>query len=226
MKIPQRGSLSNPRQLQASRHADQLNRDMENKMNLIDRIGKYFLLVTLACLFRSFPTYSQTTPTAAESKQLRDGQHDFDFNLGNWKTHISRLPHPLTGSTTWVELNGAVVIRKVWEGRAQFEEIEADGPSGHFEGLTLFLYNPQSHQWSLNFANSREGTVSTPSVGEFKNGRGEFYDQESFNGRSILVRQIWSDITPDSHRFEQSFSDDGGKSWEPNFIAVLTREKP
>jgi hypothetical protein len=199
---------------------------MENKMNLIDRIGKYFLLVTLACLFRSFPTYSQTTPTAAESKQLHDGQHDFDFNLGNWKTHISRLPHPLTGSTTWVELNGAVVIRKVWEGRAQFEEIEADGPSGHFEGLTLFLYNPQSHQWSLNFANSREGTVSTPSVGEFKNGRGEFYDQESFNGRSILVRQIWSDITPDSHRFEQSFSDDGGKSWEPNFIAVLTREKP
>jgi hypothetical protein len=200
--------------------------NMERKMNLLKRMGKYFLLVTLVCLLHSFPAYSQTTSAATESKQLRDGQHDFDFNLGTWKTHISRLQHPLMGSTTWTELNGTVVIQKVWEGRAQFEVIEADGPNYHFEGLTLFLYNPQSHQWSLNFANSKDGTMSTPSIGEFKTGRGEFFDQESFNGKSILVRQVWSDITPDSHRFEQSFSDDGGKSWEPNFIAVLTREKP
>jgi hypothetical protein len=123
-------------------------------------------------------------------------------------------------------LNGPVVIRKVWDGRAQIEEIEADGSSGHFEGLTLFLYNPQSHQWSLNFSNSSDGTISTPAVGEFKDGRGEFYDQEPYNGRTILVRVVWSNITPDSHHFEQSFSDDGGKTWEPNFTATLTRAKP
>jgi hypothetical protein len=61
---------------------------------------------------------------------------------------------------------------------------------------------------------------------EFKDGRGEFFDQESLSGRTILVRIVWSDVTPESHRFEQAFSDDGGKTWEPNFMATLTREKP
>jgi hypothetical protein len=159
----------------------------------------------------------------SQTKAMRDGQHDFDFNIGTWRTHIKRLQHPLTGATTWVELNGTVKVRKVWDGHAQLEEIEADGPAGHFEGLTLFLYNPQSHQWSQNFANSTNGTLTLPTIGEFKNGRGELYDQESIDGRAILVRGVWSDIQPGSHRFEQSYSDDGGKTWEPNFVANLTR---
>jgi BNR/Asp-box repeat protein len=155
-----------------------------------------------------------------------NGNHDFDFNFGSWRTHMKRLQHPLTGSTHWVELNGTVVTRKVWGGRAQIEEVEADGPKGHFEDLGLFLYDPQARQWSMNFANSRIGMVGMPpTIGEFRNGRGEFYDQETYNGRSILVRCVWSEITPDSHRFEQSFSDDEGKTWEPNVIAILTRDK-
>jgi hypothetical protein len=184
-------------------------------------------LCTLGYLSHLFPALSQTAPVASETgaAQARDGQHDFDFNLGAWKTHISRLQHPLAGSTTWIKMEGTVVVRKVWDGRAQLEEVEADGSTGRFEGLTLFLYNPQAHQWSMNFSNSNDGTMGPPSIGEFKNGRGEFFDQESFHGRTILVRVVWSDITPDSHHFEQAFSDDGGKTWEPNFTATLTREK-
>jgi hypothetical protein len=155
----------------------------------------------------------------------RDGQHDFDFEIGTWKTHLRRLLHPLTGSTTWVEYEGISVVRKVWDGRANLVELEADGPAGHFQGLNLRLYNPQSHQWSLNFANSIGGGISQPTVGEFKNGRGEFFDQETLNGRAILVRFVISDITADSCRFEQAFSDDGGKTWEVNWIATDTRMK-
>jgi hypothetical protein len=176
-------------------------------------------------LLHILPALSQTSPAAAEPQHVRDGQHDFDFNFGTWKTHILRLQHPLTGSTTWSELNGTVVVRKVWGGRAQLEEIEADGQAGHFKGLTLFLYNLQSHQWSQTFANSNDGTLNQPAIGEFNNGRGELFDQETVNGRAILVRGVWSDITPNSHHFEQSYSDDGGKTWEPNFIATLTREE-
>ena len=195
------------------------------------RRGAIFLLVTMfGYLAHLVPAFSRTHAAKTEtitqqSSAERDGQHDFDFNFGTWKTHIRRLQHPLTGSTTWTEMDGTVVVRKVWDGRAQLEEVEADGPNGHFEDLALFLYNPESRQWSFSFANVKSGTLSQPSVGEFKNGRGEFFDQETFNGRMVLVRIIWSDITPDSHRFEQSFSDDGGKSWEPNMIAMLTREK-
>ncbi|HZX59438.1 MAG TPA: hypothetical protein VFE54_11960 [Mucilaginibacter sp.] len=166
----------------------------------------------------------QNSTTATQTPTVRDGQHDFDFNVGIWKTHISRLVKPLTGSKTWTELNGTVTVRKVWGGRAQIEEIEADGPGGRFEGLTLFLYNPQSRQWSMSFANSNEGLIDQPSIGEFKNGRGEFYQQDVLRGRSIMVRMVWSDITPTSHRVEQSYSDDGGKTWEPNFIGTLTQQ--
>lgn len=154
-----------------------------------------------------------------------DGSHDFDFEIGTWDTHLSRLLHPLTGSKTWVEYKGTTVVSKVWNGRANLVELVADGPAGHFEGLNLRLYNPESHQWSLNFASSRGGTLGQPTIGEFHNGRGEFYDQETLNGRAILVRFVISDITPNSCHFEQAFSDDGGKTWEVNWIAQDTRTK-
>jgi hypothetical protein len=155
----------------------------------------------------------------------RDGQHDFDFEIGTWKTHLRRLLRPLTGSTTWVEYEGVTVVRKVWGGRANLVELVTDGPAGHFEGLSLRLYNPESRQWSLNFANANSGVLAQPTIGEFKDGRGEFYDQETLNGRAILVRFVISDITPNSCRFEQAFSDDGGKTWEVNWIATDTRVK-
>jgi hypothetical protein len=160
-----------------------------------------------------------------QSSTGRDGRHDFDFEIGTWKTHLRRLLHPLSGSTTWVEYEGTTVVRKVWDGRANLVELVADGPAGHFEGLSLRLYNPQSNQWSLNFASSNGGVMSQPTIGSFKNGRGEFFDQETFNGRAIFVRFVISDITPNSCRFEQSFSDDGGKTWEVNWIATDTRTK-
>lgn len=182
----------------------------------------------VACFSNFSSLVPRTVPRGrekqAEQARLRDGQHDFDFNFGTWKTRIRRLRHPLTGSSEWIELKGTVVVRKVWDGRAQLEEVEADGPNGHFEDLCLFLYNPEAHQWSMNFANSRTGVVGMPpTIGEFKNGRGEFYDQETFSGRAILVRIVWSGITPNSHKFAQAFSDDGGKTWETNMVADLTR---
>jgi hypothetical protein len=129
----------------------------------------------------------------------------------------------LTGSTTWVEYDGTTVVRKILDGRANLVELVVDGPAGHLEGLNLRLYNSESHQWSLTFSGIGSGVLGQPAIGEFKNGRGEFYDQEMFNGRAILVRFVISDITPTSCHFEQSFSDDGGKTWEVNWIAVDTR---
>ncbi|GLQ46271.1 hypothetical protein GCM10007862_13220 [Dyella lipolytica] len=166
-------------------------------------------------------TLAQTATSAPST--YRDGAHDFDFNIGTWRTHIRTLQHPPTGSATWEEMTGTVTVRKIWGGKASMEEIEADGKSGHFEGMTLFLYNPQSHQWTQSYAGSDSGTIEESSVGEFKDGRGELISQEPYNGRTVLVRSVWSDIQPNSHRFEQSFSEDHGKTWQPNFVANLTR---
>lgn len=155
--------------------------------------------------------------------QERDGQRDFDFEVGTWKTHVKRRLRPLTGSNTWVEMNGTSVVRKVLNGRANLVELIADGPDFHFEGFSLRLYNPQSRQWSLNFVNAADGLLTAPVIGQFKNGRGEFHGQDALDGRAIFVRFVISDITPDSCRFEQSFSGDGGRTWEVNWIATDTR---
>jgi hypothetical protein len=162
----------------------------------------------------------------AVAADRRDGQHDFDFEIGTWKTHVSRLLHPLSGSTAWAQYDGTSVVSKIWNGRANLVELEADGASGHLELASLRLYNPESHQWSLNVLSSQSGVLGVPTVGEFKNGRGEFYDQEPFGGRVIWVRFVISDMTADSCHFEQAFSDDGGRTWEVNWIATDTRVKP
>jgi hypothetical protein len=168
---------------------------------------------------------SNAAKTQPPQPAMRDGQHDFDWELGTWKTRLKRRLRPLTGSTEWVEYEGTTVVRKVWNGRANLVELDVTGPAGHIEGLSLRLYNPESRQWSLNFSNSASGTLTLPTIGGFENGRGEFYAQETLNGRAIFVRFVISDITPESCRFEQAFSDDGGKTWEVNWIATDTRVK-
>jgi hypothetical protein len=168
------------------------------------------------------PDAADTTKTQASA--ARDGQSDFDFNLGTWRTHVKRLLHPLTGSSTWAGYDGTSVVSKVWDGRANLLELEADGPAGRIEGLGLRLYNPESHQWSLNWASSVDGEFQQPPlIGQFVSGRGEFVDHEVFSGKSILTRNTFSDISPDFTRFEQVFSDDGGRSWETNWIMTFTR---
>jgi hypothetical protein len=163
--------------------------------------------------------------SGAAQTPARDGQHDFDWEIGTWKLHVQRLKKPLTGSKEWVELDGTVEARKVWEGRANLAEIKVDGDGKHIEFLSLRLYNPETHQWSLNFANVTSGTLNTPMFGDFKSGRGEFYDQESFNGKMILVRFLFMGTSADQGRSEQAFSEDGGKTWETNWINTYTRLK-
>ena len=187
-------------------------------------IRMFFLLCSMVVILSR--GYAQQGSAKVSASMSHDGQRDFDFEEGSWKIHLKRLQKPLTGSSTWIEFDGTSVTRKVWDGRAWLEEFETDGPAGHIEGLTLRLYNPETHQWSLYWANSKVGAMGgPPNVGEFKDGRGEFFAQDTFNGRVILIRYIWSDITPNSAHFEQSFSDDGGKTWEVNWITDQTRVK-
>jgi hypothetical protein len=183
------------------------------------------LLAVIGATLSAAPaqTESGAANTAPQSTTERDGQHDFDFELGSWKIHLKRRLHPLTGSNTWIDFDGTSVTRKVWEGRSQIEEFETDGAGGHIEGLTLRLYNPQTHQWSLNWANAKDGTLVAPQVGQFKDGRGEFYGQDTLNGKLIYIRFIWSNTDSNTPHFEQSFSDDGGKTWEVNWITDQTR---
>lgn len=188
------------------------------------------LLLAFVLFFACIRTdAAQTNSVAAKAGAQtttaeRDGQHDFDFALGSWKAHLKRLEHPLSGSNTWIEFDGTFVARKVWDGRAMMEEVELDAPGGHIEGLTLRLYNAQTHQWNIYWANSKNGVMdSSPQVGQFKSGRGEFYGTDTLNGKPIYVRFIWTNTQTNTPHFEQSYSEDGGKTWEVNWITDQTR---
>lgn len=186
-------------------------------------------LCGLLSVFQPLPAAEQPPATPAPAVQAAaaaDGQHDFDFEIGTWKTHVRRLKRPLSGSTEWVEYEGTSVVTALSRGRANIVELDVAGPGGRIEGVSLRLYNPHARQWSLNFSNLGAGTLTPPVTGRFTNGRGEFYGLDSLDGRAILVRFVISDVTAGSARFEQAFSEDGGRTWETNWIAVDTRVRP
>jgi hypothetical protein len=182
------------------------------------------------CASLAFAQSQASAPAAGDrldhSAPVQDGQRDFDWDFGTWKTHSSRLLHPLSGSTTWVELDGITEVKKIWGGKANIALYKASGTSGSIELLSLRWYNAKARQWNLDFATPAGGTLGVPAVGEFRNARGVFYDQETFDGRTILLRfSIWG-ITADTGQSEQAFSIDGGKTWETNWVNKYTRAAP
>jgi hypothetical protein len=171
---------------------------------------------------------AQAAPSAAESAvdPNRDGAHDFDFLIGDWKAHVRRLPDRLVGSTDWITYDGISNHKKLLDSNANFEEFDVRNSEKNLriKAQTLRLYNPATHQWSIYLVDVDNGTLGLPAtVGQFTNGRGELFDQEEYKGRAILVRYLWLNILPNAARMEQSFSPDGGKTWEVNWICELSR---
>jgi hypothetical protein len=169
---------------------------------------------------------TSSTNSLDAAKVEHDGGHDFDFLIGDWKAHVRRLPDRLNGSNTWDVYDGISNHKKLLDSNANFEQFEVDSPEKHLhiKGQTLRLYNPASHQWSIYLVDLDKGELSVPPVvGQFTGNRGEFFHQEDFKGRVILVRYVWLNISPQSARMEQSFSPDGGKTWEVNWICELSR---
>jgi hypothetical protein len=164
---------------------------------------------------------SFVTPSAAP----RDGQHDFDWEIGNWVTHVRVLRNPLSGAAPdWAEFRGTSLVKPILGGRANSVELSVKNDKGAIEGISLRLYNPQARQWSLNYATIRGGVLTAPVYGSFDGkGRGQFHGQDMLDGRAILVRFVISPVSPNEARFEQYYSADGGGSWELNWVAVDTR---
>lgn len=182
------------------------------------------LLIGKASAFSGF-TNAQAPASASPAAQ-RDGSHDFDFLIGDWKAHVRRLPERLKGSNVWVEYNGISNHKKLLDSNANFEEFDVSTPDKklRIKAQTLRLYNPESHQWSIYLVDLDKGTLDIPPVvGQFDGKRGEFFNQQIWEGRAVLVRYVWLDISPKSSRMEQSFSADGGKTWEVNWICELSR---
>lgn len=162
---------------------------------------------------------------AQAAPSARDGQRDFDWELGTWKTSVRVLRNPLSGKPPeWAEYVGTSVVKTVMDGRWNIVELSVAGATGKIEGGSLRLYNPQARQWSLNFASLRNGLLTAPVYGSFDDrGVGRFYGSDTLDGRAILVRFVITPKSANEALFEQAFSADGGATWETNWIATDTR---
>ena len=152
-----------------------------------------------------------------------DGRNDFDFLIGTWKVHHRTLKKRLHGSTEWNEFEGDMVSRKILNGLGNMDENLIHTKSGLVHAIALRLFNPVSKEWSIYWSTDQTGILDVPVIGGFQNGRGEFYSQEIFEGQHIYSRFIWSKITANSAQWEQAFSEDGGKTWETNWIMEFKR---
>jgi hypothetical protein len=154
------------------------------------------------------------------------GAHDFDWEIGIWATKVRIRTNPLSAEAPrWVEYSGTSAVKPLLDGRANFVELSVAGTEGRIEGGSLRLFGTQSGQWSLNYANLRNGLLTSPVYGGFDaGGRGLFYGPDTLSGRAILVRFTITRISSNEARFEQAYSADGGVTWENNWVAVDTRK--
>ena len=165
-------------------------------------------------------------PSIVEAAEPRDGAHDFDFLLGDWTAHARQLPDRLNGSNNWIAFIGTEHHSRILQSNTNLEEFEVHNAEKrlHLHAQTLRLYNAETRQWSMYLTDVYSGSLDgNPLVGHFSGNRGEFFRQTQYNGRTILMRYVWFNISPKFARMEQSYSDDGGASWELNWVCELTR---
>jgi len=161
----------------------------------------------------------------SEAAAVRDGSADFDFWMGSWTVRNRRLVERLKGCTEWAEFHATSVARPLPGGIGNQDEFHTDYWPG-FIGMSFRFYNRESGQWAIYWADSRRGVLEPPVFGSFEDGTGVFHGTDTFEGRPIRVRFIWSRVRSGSPRWEQAFSADEGRMWETNWVMEMTRAEP
>jgi hypothetical protein len=148
------------------------------------------------------------------------GLHDFDFLAGEWRTHHRRLKDRLASSHEWVEFDGTLSTRLLMGGWANSGDNWFNIPGGAYRGVSLRSYDSKTGQWAIWWLDSRDpfGALDPPMKGRFTKGVGTFLSDDTFEGRPIKVRGIFSSQSPTLTQWEQAFSVDGGKTWETNWV--------
>ena len=153
------------------------------------------------------------------------GVHDFDFLVGQWRVHHRKLKERLANNHEWIEFEGTLNSQPLMEGYSNVDDLVLEVPGGAYRGVALRSFDSKTQQWSIWWLDSRTplGPLDPPMRGSFHNGVGTFYADDTFNGRPVRIRFIWSKITPTSCHWEQAYSPDGGKTWETNWVQDIAR---
>lgn len=152
------------------------------------------------------------------------GAADFDFFTGHWQVSHRRLKHRLVNSTDWEEFGGSCSVHTLLGGLGNVDDNVIDLPGASYRAVTLRSYNPANGQWTIWWLDGRvPGRLDAPMVGAFRNGAGTFFGDDTLDGRPIQLRFLWTMAAPDTPRWEQAFSADGGVTWETNWDMSFRR---
>ena len=160
----------------------------------------------------------------SETLQMEATATDFDFLLGSWNVANRMLRRRLAGSDDWEEFAATAVVRPILDGLGN-EDVFRTELDGGFVGMSFRFFDPESGLWAIYWTDTRRTgpTLGPPVIGSFSNGIGIFEGEDTFEGRPIRVRLVWSGIDGPTPRWEQAFSEDGGETWETNWIMDFTR---
>ena len=181
-----------------------------------------------ACLLAAAPA-SLSSIHASENIPLPPtvaaGVHDFDFLVGEWRAHHSLLKDRLADCHEWIEFDGTLSMRTTMGGAGNVDDNVVNKPGGSYRAMGVRAYDSKTDQWAIWWVDGRNpfGDLDPPVKGRFQDGIGTFYADDTFRGKPVRVRFVWSQITPTSAHWEQAFSPDGGKTWEVNWRTDLTR---
>jgi hypothetical protein len=161
---------------------------------------------------------------SAQAPMTSDPPHDFDHFFGSWHVKHRRLKERLAGNNEWIDFDGTSEMQPVLGGFGNMDDSVFNFPPGAFGGVSLRVFDPAAKNWAIWWIDTRDPTkIDLPVVGSFKDGVGTFLADDTFKGRPIKVRLVWSRITRTSREWEQAFSPDGGKTWETNWTSSFTR---
>ena len=154
-----------------------------------------------------------------------DHAHDFDFFFGSWRVHHRQLRRRLADCNERIEFSGTCTAQPTMGGTGNIDDTVIEKPDGTYRAMTVRAYDATSQSWAIWWIDGRtpHGPVDPPMIGRFQDGIGTFLADDTFEGRKIKVRFLWSGITLTACRWEQAFSADGGATWETNWEMACTR---
>jgi hypothetical protein len=150
---------------------------------------------------------------------------DFDFVIGNWFVKHRRLKERLANCSEWVEFDGEMSTQKILGGFGNIEDNILRLPDQDVRAIALRSYDRNTKNWSIWWLDGRfPGQIDVPVVGNFVDGIGTFFANDTFQEIPIIVRFVWRQIGVDLLRWEQAFSADEGESWETNWTMDFHRQ--
>lgn len=157
-------------------------------------------------------------------RDLAARARDWEWLVGNWDVHNRRLRRRLAGNDEWDSFAGKSAVWLTMGGLGTIDDNILDLPGGSYRGAGIRAWDPVTDRWLIWWLDGRNpGRIDPPVMGRFDGDSGTFTGTDTFEGRPINVRFHWQEIHGPRPHWQQSFSADGGATWEMNFENFFTR---